>query len=231
MEAGAPTRLTTSIHPSNSSVAITQPFPALPGLCWGHQVLPTAKANSPLLTAPSCLWCLWHFPLQHFQPPVAPQPPRLRHSRGRANSNTRRLRRGRACPGASLAQQHPRPRGVLQHPTQGKPTSSPPTAPAQEMQSAHQLPRTGGPTPQWHSCEKHNSRASSKLTDSTAPGIPHRLNSTRDPSDQASPSVCFTYSSKCQKLKKGKARGLLALCFMWLQHDQLRGSSFLCPGR
>lgn len=73
---------------------------------------PAAKANSPLLTPPSCLWRLWHFPLQHFQAPVAPQPRQLRHSHGRANSNTRRLRSsprqslsgGRAAAaGASLA--------------------------------------------------------------------------------------------------------------------------------
>lgn len=122
MEAGIPTRLTppTSIHLSNSSIAITQPFPALPGRCWGptnpsplSAAQPCCQSQlSPLLTPPSCLWCLWHFPLQHFQAPVAPQPRQLRHSHGRANSNTRRLRssprqslcRGRAAgAGASLA--------------------------------------------------------------------------------------------------------------------------------
>lgn len=182
MEAGIPTRLTppTSIHLSNSSIAITQPFPALPGRCWGptnpsplSAAQPCCQSQlSPLLTPPSCLWCLWHFPLQHFQAPVAPQPRQLRHSHGRANSNTRRLRssprqslsRGRAAAaGASLASGcPPRPH------TQGKPTSSRPKAPAQEVQSAQhrgQLPRTGEPTPQWHSCGKHNPRASSKAAD------------------------------------------------------------------
>lgn len=122
MEAGIPTRLTppTSIHLSNSSTAITQPFPALPGRCWGptnpsplSAAQPCCQSQlSPLLTPPSCLWCLWHLPLQHFQAPVAPQPRQLRHSPGRANSNTRRLwssprqslSRGRAAgAGASLA--------------------------------------------------------------------------------------------------------------------------------
>lgn len=36
----------TSIYPSNSSVSITQPFPALPGRCWGP-TNPSAKANCP----------------------------------------------------------------------------------------------------------------------------------------------------------------------------------------
>lgn len=101
MEAGVPTLVPMKADTSRHYFPIKQHRrhhapspPALPGGCWG----PTSPSPpsvlcrphgsqsccqtqlSPPLTPPSCSWRLWHFPLQHFQSPAAPQPSQLQRS-------------------------------------------------------------------------------------------------------------------------------------------------------
>lgn len=167
MEAGIPSYLPLQSTPQRT--ALPSPNPSLPSPKPLSPQCSPARLPKPtlsLLTAPSCLWCLWHFPLQHFQAPVAPPAPWLSQQQ---HEEAAEPAQGHSPKGWS----HPRPRGVLHRPTQGKPHKFTP----QSCSSGDaECSATGEPTPQWHSCEKHNPQGQQQSgrsrTDSTAPGIP-----------------------------------------------------------